>query len=118
MWYRKHAKIFELNSCGKLFQFKTLIEYKNNTLKNLHIFSLFWLCSQRSQYDEEGDRAALLEEVLSHLSESDQSLTSGQTRSTSRELAGILRNLKKIEHALEGIDYAMMFWRLLSKMFI
>lgn len=57
----------------------------------------------RSQYDEEGDRAALLEEVLAHLSESsDQSLTPGHTRSTSRELAGILRNLKKIEHALEG----------------
>lgn len=57
----------------------------------------------RSQYDEEGDRAALLEEVLAHLSESDQTLSSGQTRSTSRELAGILRNLKKIEHALEGM---------------
>ncbi|KAK3887858.1 hypothetical protein Pcinc_008009, partial [Petrolisthes cinctipes] len=59
----------------------------------------------KSQYDEEGDRAALLEEVLAHLSESsDQSLTPGHTRSTSRELAGILRNLKKIEHALEVID--------------
>ena len=59
----------------------------------------------RSQYDEEGDRAALLEEVLAHLSESDPSLSSSQSRSTSRELAGILRNLKKIEHALEGKDY-------------
>ncbi|XP_070001205.1 nucleolar protein dao-5 isoform X23 [Penaeus vannamei] len=61
----------------------------------------------KSQYDEEGDRAALLEEVLAHLSESDQTLSSGQTRSTSRELAGILRNLKKIEHALEVIDRVM-----------
>ncbi|XP_042238282.1 serine-rich adhesin for platelets-like isoform X5 [Homarus americanus] len=61
----------------------------------------------KSQYDEEGDRAALLEEVLAHLSESDQTLTSGQSRSTSRELAGILRNLKKIEHALEVIDRVM-----------
>ncbi|XP_042878382.1 mucin-19-like isoform X3 [Penaeus japonicus] len=58
----------------------------------------------KSQYDEEGDRAALLEEVLAHLSESDQTLSSGQTRSTSRELAGILRNLKKIEHALEALN--------------
>lgn len=61
----------------------------------------------KSQYDEEGDRAALLEEVLAHLSESDQTLSSGQARSTSRELAGILRNLKKIEHALEVIDRVM-----------
>ncbi|KAK7078673.1 hypothetical protein SK128_000012 [Halocaridina rubra] len=61
----------------------------------------------KSQYDEEGDRAALLEEVLAHLSESDQTLSTGQTRSTSRELAGILRNLKKIEHALEVIDRVM-----------
>ncbi|XP_050693905.1 mucin-19-like [Eriocheir sinensis] len=62
----------------------------------------------KSQYDEEGDRAALLEEVLAHLSESDQ-LTGGGGggRSTSRELAGILRNLKKIEHALEVIDRVM-----------
>ena len=60
----------------------------------------------RSQYEEEGDRAALLEEVLSHLSESDQSC--GQTRSTSRELAGILRNLKKIEHALDVIDKVLL----------
>ncbi|XP_068248078.1 nucleolar protein dao-5-like isoform X2 [Palaemon carinicauda] len=58
----------------------------------------------KSQYDEEGDRAALLEEVLAHLSESDPSLSTSQSRSTSRELAGILRNLKKIEHALEVID--------------
>ncbi|XP_069187266.1 nucleolar protein dao-5 isoform X11 [Procambarus clarkii] len=61
----------------------------------------------KSQYDEEGDRAALLEAVLAHLSESDQTLTTGQSRSTSRELAGILRNLKKIEHALEVIDRVM-----------
>ncbi|XP_066967028.1 platelet binding protein GspB-like isoform X31 [Macrobrachium rosenbergii] len=58
----------------------------------------------KSQYDEEGDRAALLEEVLAHLSESDPTLSTSQSRSTSRELAGILRNLKKIEHALEVID--------------
>ncbi|XP_069951747.1 serine-rich adhesin for platelets isoform X11 [Cherax quadricarinatus] len=63
----------------------------------------------KSQYDEEGDRAALLEEVLAHLSESDQTLATGQSRSTSRELAGILRNLKKIEHALEVIDRVMVY---------
>ncbi|RXG72528.1 hypothetical protein Avbf_07214 [Armadillidium vulgare] len=74
---------------------------KMEALDNLVISTIH---SLSVKYDEEGDRAALLEEVLSHLSESDQSLTSGQTRSTSRELAGILRNLKKIEHALEVID--------------
>ncbi|CAL4063115.1 unnamed protein product [Meganyctiphanes norvegica] len=62
----------------------------------------------KSQYDEDGDRAALLEEVLAHLSESDQNLSSTQTHSTSRELAGILRNLKKIESALQVIDQVIL----------
>lgn len=57
----------------------------------------------RTQYgSEDRDRADLLQNVLNHLNSESESSTS-QIRSTSKDLSGILKNLKKIQTALEGM---------------
>ncbi|XP_018023408.1 uncharacterized protein LOC108679320 isoform X2 [Hyalella azteca] len=61
----------------------------------------------KTQYGEEDrDRADLLQNVLNHLNSESESASS-QIRSTSKDLSGILKNLKKIQTALEVIDQVM-----------
>ena len=57
-----------------------------------------FVCARRCQFDEEDVRHTLLDDMVTTLAAD----TPTSSKTASRDLAGILKNLRKVEQAVQG----------------